>query len=185
MNDIDADINYEVSGSFTVENADSTQADIVKDAIKTSISQQTGVPIDDIVVDYNSDTGLVEYTLVTGSYNESNDIKENINDQSFSGAIEDTLKNVDSNIGVTSPKVNNSVVADIQLVVDGKDASVDMNVATNNLMTELSDGGFNVERADGNINSIKSSYFYCMNFLLSFCRNYGTFCQHWFVNERY
>ena len=147
--DIDANIEYEVSGSFKVENADSTPADIIEETVKTSISQQTGIPVGDIHVDYNSDTGLVEYTIDSDSYNASNDIRESINDQTFSDTIEDSLENVDSNIDVTSPQVNDSVEAAIEIFVDGKNASVDMNTATNNLITEFSDDGFTVERADG------------------------------------
>ena len=59
------------------------------------------------------------------------------------------LKNVNDNIDVTTPKVNDSVVVDIIVAVDGKDATVDMDTANNNLNTEFSDDGFTVVRSEG------------------------------------
>ena len=51
--DVATDINYEVKGSFTVENVDPAQEDHVEELIKNSVSQQTGVPTDDINIKYN------------------------------------------------------------------------------------------------------------------------------------
>ena len=36
--DISTDVSYETSGSFTIENADPSKADLVEDALKKSIS---------------------------------------------------------------------------------------------------------------------------------------------------
>ena len=146
--DIETDINYEVSGTFIVENADPAKAAIVEDTIKNSISQQTGVPVSDIDVDYNIDTGEVSYTVQTESYTESNGIKENIDNDSFTNEIKTSLSDIDNNIDISSPTVGESIVAGINIVVDGKD-TVDINEAINNLTTKFSSDGFDVEKAEG------------------------------------
>ena len=147
--DVYTDIDYKASGSFTVENVDPTQAEAVEDAITTSISEQTGVPVNDIEVEYNADTGVVQYSINTDSYNASNDVKENINNKSFADTIEGSLKKIDTNVDVTSPDVNDSIVADINIVVDTKDSKIDMDKVTNKLSSELSDNGFTIKQAEG------------------------------------
>ena len=144
---MDADIDYRVGGSFTVENVDPTQLDAVVDTIKQSISQETGIPTSSIDVNYNE--GVVDYTITTDMYDKSSNIKENVlNDVSFVDAIETSLENVDSNIAVSSPEVNDAVIAEIDFIVEAR-AAVDMTSATNNLRTEFSEDGFTVEKAKG------------------------------------
>ena len=147
--DVAAEINYEVTGSFTVENADPSQADAIKQIIKDSISQQTGVPVSDIDVSYNNDTGEVRYSVQTESYDDSSGIKEDIKADLFTNTIKSILEKVDSNIDVISPTVDDAVVADIDIVVDATDAVADINNATNYLSTKLADDGFRVERSKG------------------------------------
>ena len=146
--DVLADINYEVTGGFMVENVDSSQADDVLDTIKNSISQLTGIPVSDVDVNYNSDTGEVQYTLKTDTYDDSNNTKENIDNDAFSDAIKASLSSIDSNINVTSPHVDDAVAADINITVDAKDL-IDINDATNNLSTDFVRDGFIVEKAEG------------------------------------
>ena len=50
--DVNIDIAYEVSGRFAIDNADPTLEDVIEESIKDSISQQSGVPIAGIIVDY-------------------------------------------------------------------------------------------------------------------------------------
>ena len=127
--DVNTDIAYEVSGGFTIDNADPTQKDAFEDIIRNTISRQAGVPVDDVKVAFNSVTGEVAYTLKTGSYNDSNGIKVNIKDDSFTDAIERDLEAVNSNIDITSPQVNDAIVADVSMVVDAKDSTSDITAA--------------------------------------------------------
>ena len=147
--DVDIEIDYEVGGSFTVENSDPTKAEVIIDQIRNSISEQTGVPVSDVDVDFNSDSGLVEYKIKTDSFDDSNDIKENIDTDSFTDNIETLLENIDSNMNVTSPEVNERISADINIVVDAKDSTVDLADATNKLSTEFTNDGFDVKNAKG------------------------------------
>ena len=147
--DVLTDIDYEVSGSFTVENVDPAQVRKVQDAIVNSISEQTGAPVSDIEVNYNSDTAVVEYTVKTDFYNDSNDIKENIDKDAFTDAIQIRLQNIDSNIDVSSPQVNETIAADINIIVDTQDAAIDKNKATKTLEVEFSSDGFTVEADEG------------------------------------
>ena len=148
-NDVNADIDYETRGSFTVQYADPAKADAISDVIKDSISQQIGAPVSDIDVEYDSDTGVVEYTVNTDSHNDSNNIKENLKTDAFTNAIETSMERIDSNINVTSPEVKDEVLANISIIVDTEDANVDMTNATDNLIAELSDDGFTIVEADG------------------------------------
>ena len=86
--DINADVKYQVGGSFALENAHPVMADLVEDVIRDSISDSTGVPPDDIDVSYNVDTGIVEYTVETDTYDASNSIKEHMNNDSFIDTVE-------------------------------------------------------------------------------------------------
>ena len=153
--DVFADINYEVSGGFTVENVDPSQVDDVVDTIKNSISQLTGVSVSEIAISYNGDSGEISYTIQSETYDESNSIQENISNDSFANEIKTSLSDVDSHIDTTSPRVDESIVADINIIVDGKD-TVDMDKATNNLGAKFSEDGFDVEKAEGRSHSNKS-----------------------------
>ena len=148
VEDVSIDIAYEVTGSFAVENVDPSQANVIEETIKNSISQETGVPTTDIDVKYNSNTGVIEYTVKSDSYDKSNDIKDSVIDDSFTDTIQNDLDIVDSNIIVTSPQVNDSITADINIVVDGEDI-IDMDDATNALSNELTQDGFTVDKAEG------------------------------------
>ena len=66
---------------------------------------------------------------------------------SFADAIETNLENVDSNIDISNPAVEDSIVAVIDIVVDGKDAAIDKTKSTNDLSNELE--GFTVLNSDG------------------------------------
>ena len=145
---VNADVDYEVTGSFTVNNAESTKQDSVTETIRNSISEQTDVPVGDINVTYNPETGSVEYTVETDSYNKSNDIKGKIGEEAFSEVIATELTKIDSDINISSPVVSDKISVDIDIVVDGK-GSVDTEVATNNLSSDFTKNGFTVENADG------------------------------------
>lgn len=144
--DVNIDIDYEVGGSFVVLNADPANADIIEDAIRNSIGQKTGLPTSDILVNYNTTTGVVEYAVETDSYEDTNNIKDIFDTDSFTDEIEVILENIDSSIDIVSPFVDNSVVADLNIVVDAK---VSMDDRTNNLSEEFAQDGFNIENAEG------------------------------------
>ena len=76
-------------------------------------------------------------------------LKQNVDNELFIPAIEASLHNVDSDIAVTSPTVSDSIVADIQLIVDTKDSAVDITDANAKLSTELFSNGFKIEKAEG------------------------------------
>ena len=143
------EIDYEVSGSLTVENVNPTQSDLVVDTVRQAISQQTGVPVSDIEVQYDSDTGKLDYKLKSDSYNESTALKTSIDNDSFTNAIESSLETIDGNIDVTSPEVSDAILADISLLVDTENATVDMKNATTKLKADLSTDGFTIDKADG------------------------------------
>ena len=145
------------NSDFNIENVDPTLADVVEETIINSISEQTGVPVNDVEVAFNTDTGVFEYSITTDSYNDSNDAKQNIDTDLFTDTIEAKLENIDSNIDVTASKVNDGVVADINIIIDTKDAAVDRNKATNNLSSDLQ--GFTVDNAEGIFN-FKNKFHY-------------------------
>ena len=147
--DVTVDIDYEVSGSLTLGNVDPIKIDAVEDTVRNSISQQTGVPISDVDVDYNSDTGVVEYKVKTDSYEESSGIQADFTENTFSDEIGANLKTVDNNIDVISAAVNDSIVSNFNIVADVEDSSVDLKDVTDKLRTEFLDDGFTVTKAEG------------------------------------
>ena len=169
--------NLRISTAFNpsltcVENVDPAQAGDVEETIKNTISQQIGVPIGDLDVDYNTDTGEVKYTVQTDSYAESNGIHANIDNDSFTNAIKSSLSGVDSGINVTSPMVEDDVVANVNIVVDGKDI-IDINDATNNLSDKFSDDGFIVQKAEGRLVFLSISHFLVLALSI-----YRTYCNN-------
>ena len=67
------------------------------------------------------------------------------------------MDNVDSNIDISSPKVSDTITANIAIIADTKRLPVDMNDATTNLSAELSDDGFTIEKADSIFPFLKNS----------------------------
>ena len=144
--DVFTDIDYEISGNFILENVDPTQANLVEDTIRNSISQQAGVPFTDVEVNFDTDTGVVEYKVKTDIFDETNNIKDQLYNDQFTTNVESSLENIDSNINLSSPEVSDKILADINIVVDTEDV---MKNASDRLSQELSTDGFTVEKTEG------------------------------------
>ena len=135
--DVNTNVGYEVSGSFTVENVDPSQADVIEKSVRESISKQTDIPVNEIDVKVNSDTGIVEYTVSSDSYDVTNTAKENIVTDTFIDTIEATLQSIDNDVNITSAEINDEILADINIIVDRKDYSSDMSDATASFVSTI------------------------------------------------
>lgn len=127
--DIKVAMLYETTGSIELIIPEAISEIDLTDAITTSIAESLGVHAADVDVIVDMETGDVEFTITSDSFNQAASVQFDLSNDRTQEAIFSAIESFVPTLAVDGFEVNDDVVASIEFVVDANDAHNDLTQA--------------------------------------------------------
>ena len=133
---VEIDVNYQVTGSFIVDPVTTDP-----ETIKEGISEALDIPLKDIFVTVDPETGKVDYIINHDDYSEAEITKETISNEAFEDIVDSHID--DATIDTTI--VNEDIITEV-LILNATVADIDLDEANEESKQYFLDDGWTVNQ---------------------------------------
>ena len=145
--DVEIDVDYQVTGVIDVKDTDGiSEADLI-DALEKSIADALDVHDQKVNVELVDDEYV--YTVVVDDYNESASLQDAMKDSSIVDKINDVLQDTLDKVSVQTVSTEEDIEVGVDVTVDASAAKKNLEKANSELTTSLVDEGYENVSVEG------------------------------------
>ena len=130
---------FTVSGEMTVEIPEGVSVEEVEDDLEKTIADKLGVPVQDVTVTVDPETGVATFTIKTDDSTKAVEIQENVKDEDFASDVNEEST---SGVSVSDISVEEDIETEITISVDATDSTSDVAETTEEFVQKFKEDGY-------------------------------------------
>jgi hypothetical protein len=142
--DIQIEVDYIVNGTFDIEGevpTDLEERQLLIETLEDELAELLGLHEGDVDVTVN-ENGEIVYIINSDSFEDAENLQEILSFDNTTSILNNEVQEVLPEVSITTVGVEEDITTDINIVVDVTDASENLNKATEDITTSLTNLGF-------------------------------------------